>query len=207
MHSCTFKFCHPKPRAPSTEHSRSLEGHGPSRDHLFLGGVVFWTVSTADALCLLLLAPRQGHRSGYLPVGQIWFEALWERNGGDAVPGTGTFGGLLLPQGCSGGPASSHRPSPELLEMAFNCGLGTSRARWRLGGGISKGTARARGCPVPGAGAGPFARMTLGGTRSAGIPLSGMGKGGCKAALDPSSPLHHPPLYIIRLHVLQESEC
>lgn len=32
---------------------------------------MFWTVATADALCLLLLAPLQGHRSGYLLVGKV----------------------------------------------------------------------------------------------------------------------------------------
>lgn len=32
---------------------------------------MFWTVATADALCLLLLAPLQGHRSGYLLVGKL----------------------------------------------------------------------------------------------------------------------------------------
>lgn len=41
--------------------------------------------------------------------------------------------------------------------------------------GISEGTARARWYLVPVPGAGPFTRMTLGGMRSAGILLSGMG--------------------------------
>lgn len=49
---------------------------------------------------------------------------------------------------------------------------------------------------VPGAGAGPFAWMTLGGMRSAGIPFVGDGERGCKAALDPFS------LHIIPLHAL-----
>ena len=43
--------------------------------------------------------------------------------------------------------------------------------RCRLYCEISKGSARAGWYPVPGGG--PFAGMTLGGTRSAGIPLSG----------------------------------
>lgn len=40
---------------------------------------MFWTVSTADALCLLLLALLQGHRLGYLLEGQILPRLLQSR--------------------------------------------------------------------------------------------------------------------------------
>lgn len=129
------------------------------------------------------LGPSPGTLLGLSAGGTDLAEALQERNGGGTVPGTGTLGGLLLPRGCLGGPASSPCPSPELSEMAFNCVVGISRTRCRLYCGVSKGTAWARWYPVPVPGAGPFARMTLGGTRSAGIPLLGMGMEDAKPLL------------------------
>lgn len=53
------------------------------------------------------------------------------------------------------------------------------------------GPGGARCSAVPGAG--PFARMTLGGTRSAGIPLLGMGKEAAKPLLTLHAPCIIPP--------------
>lgn len=114
-------------------------------------------------------------------------EQRWHRAGhGD------TWGAVGAP-GCWGGTASSRCPLHELLGMAFHCALGASRTRWQLRCGISKGTAWARWYPE------------LGGARCQSVrpddtrgheicwnSFVGDGKGGCKAALDPSSPIHHP---------------
>lgn len=160
-------------------------------------------MSTADALCLLLLlAPRQGHRSGYPSVGQTLLRLCGSVTEVALGRSRGHLRGLSLPWGCLGGPESSRCPSPELLEMVFNRTVGTIGTRCRLDCGIGKGSAWAGWYPVPVPGAGPFARMTLGGTRSAGIPLSGMGKKDAKPLLTLRAPCITPPAHFVGIRVL-----
>lgn len=91
---------------------------------------MFWTVATADALCLLLLAPLQGHRSGYLLVGKLLLGSAglsgrWHRAGHRDTCGDVTA------LGDSAGPVSvAALPFPGagcLEETVHSCDLGTSR--------------------------------------------------------------------------------
>lgn len=62
-------------------------------------------------------------------------------------------------------------------------------------------------------GVSPFARMTLGGTRSAGIPLLGMGKEDAKLLLTLQAPyiiplhVHCSPARFVGLRVLMPTSC
>lgn len=147
-------------------------------------------MSTADALCLLLLALLQGHCLGYLLEGQILTGLLQSRT--EVARKCWAWGAVASPA-CWGGTTSSRCPLHELLGVAFQYALGASRTRWLLHCGISKGTPWARWYPVLGGAQCRSVRQDD--TRGHEICWNSFvrdGKGGCKTAFDPSSPVHHP---------------